>query len=138
MSVNGVHRADLWRPQPDDAGRGVFDNVRECPLPRIKHLLVFLRFVPGLAVSEQWVTKPATFRHVDKSRCTVCDVGRDDSTVIVRYLRELGLRWNDENRLGAGGRLKQPALNVVRRKRRERSIELRARRRKLLEEVPRR
>src|SRR5437773_253785 len=99
---------------------------------------MLLRFIPGLTVAEQGVTKPVTLRQVDKRGSTVCDVGCDDSTVIVRYLRGLGLRWNDENRLGAGDRLKQPALNLVPRKRHERSIELRARHRNLLQEVLRR
>ncbi len=92
----------------------------------------------GLAVAGLWVTKPPAFCDVDQSRCAICDVGRDDSTMIVPHLRQLCHPWNDKNRLGTGGRLKQTTVNLVRRKRSQRSIELRARRCNLLEDVLRR
>lgn len=96
-------------------------------LPRIKHLLVLLRFVSGPTIAELRVTKPRTGRYVQDRRCSVADIGCNDSDVIGRHLGELRLRWNDENRFGARCRLKQPTLNLLRRKPRQRSPALRGR-----------
>ena len=99
---------------------------------------MLLRFVPGLAIRELRVTKPRTFRDVNESGCRVCNIRRDDTGVIVGHLGQLRHPRNDQNRLGAGRGMKQPALKLIGRKRSERSIELRAGRRNLSEDVLRR
>ena len=106
MSVNCMYRSDLWRPQPDDASVGVFDDVRKGAIPRIKHLLVLLRLFPGLAVAELGMAKPRTLGHIDKGLRPVSYGGRDHPSVIVWHFSGLRFGWNYENRLGAAQRLK--------------------------------
>jgi hypothetical protein len=49
-------------------GFGVLDDVVERAPPRVEHLLMFQRFVSGLAVAELRVTEPRSARQINLRR----------------------------------------------------------------------
>jgi len=79
--VNGVHGADLRGPQPDDAGRFVFFDVKDLSWPRVQDRLMIRCVVPRVTFAALWMSAPRSRRQVNNRRGRILEIRAEHAAV---------------------------------------------------------